>query len=98
MAETKWPAPASKVLSSYKDRALQKENSGKDSPNKFSHVSLFYFGFPKIGIFSVVYAPTVWCKGEAIGWKKLEVTSTDGATNFSESTSVVKLYPYKGGK
>lgn len=41
MAETKWHAPSTKVLSSYKDRALQKENSGKDSPNKFSHVSLF---------------------------------------------------------
>ncbi|XP_061480486.1 signal-induced proliferation-associated 1-like protein 2 isoform X5 [Rhineura floridana] len=36
--ETKWHAPSTKVLSSYKDRALQKENSGKDSPNKFSHI------------------------------------------------------------
>uniref|UniRef100_A0A8D2LUQ1 Signal induced proliferation associated 1 like 2 n=1 Tax=Varanus komodoensis TaxID=61221 RepID=A0A8D2LUQ1_VARKO len=33
-----WHAPSTKVLSSYKDRALQKENSGKDSPNKFSHI------------------------------------------------------------
>uniref|UniRef100_A0A8D2Q866 Signal induced proliferation associated 1 like 2 n=1 Tax=Varanus komodoensis TaxID=61221 RepID=A0A8D2Q866_VARKO len=37
-SETKWHAPSTKVLSSYKDRALQKENSGKDSPNKFSHI------------------------------------------------------------
>ncbi|XP_063162889.1 signal-induced proliferation-associated 1-like protein 2 isoform X1 [Candoia aspera] len=36
--ETKWHAPSTKVLSSYKDRALQKENNGKDSPNKFSHI------------------------------------------------------------
>uniref|UniRef100_A0ABM5FW11 Signal-induced proliferation-associated 1-like protein 2 isoform X6 n=1 Tax=Pogona vitticeps TaxID=103695 RepID=A0ABM5FW11_9SAUR len=38
MSETKWHAPSTKVLSSYKDRALQKESSGKDSPNKFSHI------------------------------------------------------------
>nr|XP_056709306.1 signal-induced proliferation-associated 1-like protein 2 [Euleptes europaea] len=37
-SEIKWHAPSTKVLSSYKDRALQKENSGKDSPNKFSHI------------------------------------------------------------
>uniref|UniRef100_A0A803TCN3 Signal induced proliferation associated 1 like 2 n=1 Tax=Anolis carolinensis TaxID=28377 RepID=A0A803TCN3_ANOCA len=37
-SETKWHAPSTKVLSSYKDRALQKESSGKDSPNKFSHI------------------------------------------------------------
>ncbi|XP_060098950.1 signal-induced proliferation-associated 1-like protein 2 isoform X4 [Heteronotia binoei] len=37
-SETKWHAPSTKVLSSYKDRALQKENSDKDSPNKFSHI------------------------------------------------------------
>ncbi|XP_062980442.1 signal-induced proliferation-associated 1-like protein 2 isoform X4 [Elgaria multicarinata webbii] len=37
-SETKWHAPSTKVLNSYKDRALQKENSGKDSPNKFSHI------------------------------------------------------------
>ncbi|KAJ6664673.1 hypothetical protein lerEdw1_006246 [Lerista edwardsae] len=36
--ETKWHAPSTKVLSTYKDRALQKESSGKDSPNKFSHI------------------------------------------------------------
>ncbi|KAK9411782.1 signal-induced proliferation-associated 1-like 2 [Crotalus adamanteus] len=36
--EMKWHAPSTKVLSSYKDRALQKENNGKDSPNKFSHI------------------------------------------------------------
>uniref|UniRef100_A0A8C5SVE4 Signal induced proliferation associated 1 like 2 n=1 Tax=Laticauda laticaudata TaxID=8630 RepID=A0A8C5SVE4_LATLA len=33
-----WHVPSTKVLSSYKDRALQKENNGKDSPNKFSHI------------------------------------------------------------
>ncbi|XP_048342069.1 signal-induced proliferation-associated 1-like protein 2 isoform X3 [Sphaerodactylus townsendi] len=38
LSETKWHAPSTKVLSSYKDRALQKENNGKDSPNKFSHI------------------------------------------------------------
>ncbi|XP_029140721.1 signal-induced proliferation-associated 1-like protein 2 [Protobothrops mucrosquamatus] len=36
--EMKWHAPSTKVLSSYKDRALQKENNGKESPNKFSHI------------------------------------------------------------
>lgn len=41
LAEAKWHAPSTKVLSSYKDRALQKEGSGKESPNKLSHVSLF---------------------------------------------------------
>lgn len=40
LAEAKWHAPSTKVLSSYKDRALQKEGSGKESPNKLSHVSL----------------------------------------------------------
>lgn len=44
MAETKWHAPSTKVLSSYKDRALQKEGSGKESPNKLSHVSLLLGG------------------------------------------------------
>ncbi|KAJ7416603.1 hypothetical protein WISP_70114 [Willisornis vidua] len=38
MAETKWHTPSTKVLSSYKDRALQKEGSGKESPNKLSHI------------------------------------------------------------
>ncbi|XP_021151817.2 signal-induced proliferation-associated 1-like protein 2 isoform X2 [Columba livia] len=37
-SETKWHAPSTKVLSSYKDRALQKEGSGKESPNKLSHI------------------------------------------------------------
>ncbi|XP_059571425.1 signal-induced proliferation-associated 1-like protein 2 isoform X3 [Alligator mississippiensis] len=37
-AETKWHAPSTKVLSSYKDRALQKEGTGKDSPSKLSHI------------------------------------------------------------
>lgn len=41
MAETKWHAPSTKILSSYKDRALQKDGSGKESPNKLSHVSLY---------------------------------------------------------
>lgn len=41
LAEAKWHAPSTKVLSSYKDRALQKEGSGKESPNKLSHVSIF---------------------------------------------------------
>ncbi|XP_040823931.1 signal-induced proliferation-associated 1-like protein 2 isoform X2 [Ochotona curzoniae] len=36
--ETKWHGPPSKVLSSYKDRALQKDGSCKDSPNKLSHI------------------------------------------------------------
>ncbi|XP_025770822.1 signal-induced proliferation-associated 1-like protein 2 [Puma concolor] len=35
--ETKWHGPPSKVLSSYKERALQKDSSCKDSPNKLSH-------------------------------------------------------------
>ncbi|KAM8817830.1 signal-induced proliferation-associated 1-like protein 2 isoform 1-T1 [Rhynchonycteris naso] len=34
--ETKWHGPHSKVLSSYKERALQKDGSCKDSPNKLS--------------------------------------------------------------
>uniref|UniRef100_A0A8D0GG30 Signal induced proliferation associated 1 like 2 n=1 Tax=Sphenodon punctatus TaxID=8508 RepID=A0A8D0GG30_SPHPU len=33
-----WHAPSTKVLSPYKDRTIQKENSGKDSPNKLSHI------------------------------------------------------------
>ncbi|XP_053878971.1 signal-induced proliferation-associated 1-like protein 2 isoform X2 [Malaclemys terrapin pileata] len=37
-AETKWHAPSTKVLSSYKDRALPKEGNGKDSPSKLSHI------------------------------------------------------------
>lgn len=57
MAETKWHSSSTKVLSTYKNRALQKENSGKDSPNKFSHVSLFLLKFPTTGIFS-----STWCK------------------------------------
>ncbi|XP_019405402.1 PREDICTED: signal-induced proliferation-associated 1-like protein 2 isoform X2 [Crocodylus porosus] len=36
--ETKWHAPSTKILSSYKDRALQKEGTGKDSPSKLSHI------------------------------------------------------------
>ncbi|CAO2609376.1 Signal-induced proliferation-associated 1-like protein 2 [Lemmus lemmus] len=38
LPETKWHGPPSKVLSSYKERALQKDGSCKDSPNKLSHV------------------------------------------------------------
>uniref|UniRef100_A0A803YD57 Signal induced proliferation associated 1 like 2 n=1 Tax=Meleagris gallopavo TaxID=9103 RepID=A0A803YD57_MELGA len=37
-SETKWHAPSTKILSSYKDRALQKDGSGKESPNKLSHI------------------------------------------------------------
>lgn len=47
----KWHAPSTKVLSSYKDRALQKENNGKESPNKFSHVSFFTWEFSKRNLF-----------------------------------------------
>ncbi|XP_036881460.1 signal-induced proliferation-associated 1-like protein 2 isoform X3 [Manis javanica] len=36
--ETKWHGPPSKVLSSYKERALQKDGNCKDSPNKLSHI------------------------------------------------------------
>ncbi|XP_069854235.1 signal-induced proliferation-associated 1-like protein 2 isoform X2 [Dipodomys merriami] len=36
--ETKWHGPPSKVLSSYKERALQKDGSCKDSPNKLCHM------------------------------------------------------------
>ncbi|XP_066092286.1 signal-induced proliferation-associated 1-like protein 2 isoform X2 [Saccopteryx bilineata] len=36
--ETRWHGPPSKVLSSYKERALQKDESCKDSPNKLSHI------------------------------------------------------------
>ncbi|KAB1271057.1 Signal-induced proliferation-associated 1-like protein 2 [Camelus dromedarius] len=36
--ETKWHGPSSKVLSSYKERALQKDGGCKDSPNKLSHI------------------------------------------------------------
>nr|XP_012593683.1 signal-induced proliferation-associated 1-like protein 2 isoform X3 [Microcebus murinus] len=36
--ETKWHGPPSKVLSSYKERALQKDGSCKESPNKLSHI------------------------------------------------------------
>lgn len=38
LSETKWHGPPSKVLSSYKERALQKDGSCKDSPNKLSHI------------------------------------------------------------
>nr|XP_045005266.1 signal-induced proliferation-associated 1-like protein 2 isoform X2 [Jaculus jaculus] len=38
LSETKWHGAPSKVLSSYKDRALQKEAACKDSPSKLSHV------------------------------------------------------------
>ncbi|XP_049644871.1 signal-induced proliferation-associated 1-like protein 2 isoform X1 [Suncus etruscus] len=37
-SETKWHGPPSKVLSSYKERVLQKDGSCKDSPNKLSHI------------------------------------------------------------
>ena len=40
VTETKWHVPPSKVLSSYKERGLQKDGGCKDSPNKLSHVSL----------------------------------------------------------
>ncbi|XP_074846275.1 signal-induced proliferation-associated 1-like protein 2 isoform X9 [Carettochelys insculpta] len=36
--ETKWHAPSTKVLGSYKDRAIPKEGSVKDSPSKLSHI------------------------------------------------------------
>uniref|UniRef100_A0A250Y816 Signal-induced proliferation-associated 1-like protein 2 n=1 Tax=Castor canadensis TaxID=51338 RepID=A0A250Y816_CASCN len=36
--ETKWHGPPSKHFSSYKERALQKDGSCKDSPNKLSHL------------------------------------------------------------
>ncbi|KAM5206289.1 signal-induced proliferation-associated 1-like protein 2 isoform 1-T3 [Hipposideros larvatus] len=36
--ETKWHGPPAKVLSSYKERALQKDGSCKDSPSKLSHI------------------------------------------------------------
>lgn len=39
VTETKWHGPPSKVLSSYKERVLQKDGSCKESPNKLSHVS-----------------------------------------------------------
>ncbi|XP_027626660.1 signal-induced proliferation-associated 1-like protein 2 [Tupaia chinensis] len=35
--ETKWHGPSSKLLSSYKERALQKDGSGTESPSKLSH-------------------------------------------------------------
>uniref|UniRef100_A0A8D2JEA0 Signal induced proliferation associated 1 like 2 n=1 Tax=Sciurus vulgaris TaxID=55149 RepID=A0A8D2JEA0_SCIVU len=38
LPETKWHGPPSKVLGSYKERALQKEGSCRDSPSKLSHV------------------------------------------------------------
>ncbi|OBS65893.1 hypothetical protein A6R68_05568, partial [Neotoma lepida] len=38
LPETKWHGPPSKVLSAYKERALQKDGSCKDSPNKLSHI------------------------------------------------------------
>ncbi|XP_040098672.1 signal-induced proliferation-associated 1-like protein 2 isoform X1 [Oryx dammah] len=37
-AETKWHGLPSKVLSSYKERGLQKDGGCKDSPNKLSHI------------------------------------------------------------
>uniref|UniRef100_A0A8C2V0J2 Signal induced proliferation associated 1 like 2 n=1 Tax=Chinchilla lanigera TaxID=34839 RepID=A0A8C2V0J2_CHILA len=37
LTESKWHGPPSKVLSAYKERALQKDGSCKDSPNKLSH-------------------------------------------------------------
>ncbi|XP_030053993.1 signal-induced proliferation-associated 1-like protein 2 [Microcaecilia unicolor] len=37
--ETKWHIPSMKILSSYKDQALQKENCGKDSPNKHTYIA-----------------------------------------------------------
>ncbi|XP_023378818.1 signal-induced proliferation-associated 1-like protein 2 [Pteropus vampyrus] len=36
--ETRWPGASSKVLNSYKERALQKDRSCKDSPSKLSHI------------------------------------------------------------
>lgn len=41
-AETKWHGTSSKVLSSYQERALQKDGSCRDSPSKLSHVSLCF--------------------------------------------------------
>ncbi|XP_047376197.1 signal-induced proliferation-associated 1-like protein 2 isoform X1 [Sciurus carolinensis] len=38
LPETKWHGPPSKVLGSYKERALQKEGSCRDSPSQLSHV------------------------------------------------------------
>ncbi|XP_055473521.1 signal-induced proliferation-associated 1-like protein 2 isoform X2 [Psammomys obesus] len=38
LPDTKWHGPPSKVLSSYKERGLQRDGSCKDSPNKLSHV------------------------------------------------------------
>ncbi|XP_028623546.1 signal-induced proliferation-associated 1-like protein 2 isoform X2 [Grammomys surdaster] len=38
LPETKWHGPPSKVLSSYKERVLQKDGSCKESPNKLSHI------------------------------------------------------------
>ncbi|XP_041106737.1 signal-induced proliferation-associated 1-like protein 2 isoform X2 [Polyodon spathula] len=35
--DAKWHIPSTKILNSLKDKGLQKETSGKDSPNKFSH-------------------------------------------------------------
>ncbi|XP_053567097.1 signal-induced proliferation-associated 1-like protein 2 isoform X4 [Bombina bombina] len=37
-SETKWHVSSTKMLSSYKERGLQKESSGKISPNKYSHI------------------------------------------------------------
>ncbi|XP_075388206.1 signal-induced proliferation-associated 1-like protein 2 isoform X2 [Tenrec ecaudatus] len=36
--DAKWHGPPSKVRTSYKERALQKDGSCKDSPNKLSHM------------------------------------------------------------
>ncbi|KAM6176617.1 signal-induced proliferation-associated 1-like protein 2 isoform 2-T2 [Erethizon dorsatum] len=38
LTESKWHGPPSKVLNTYKERALQKDGSCKDSPNKLSHI------------------------------------------------------------
>ncbi|XP_043943107.1 signal-induced proliferation-associated 1-like protein 2 [Protopterus annectens] len=38
-AETKWHTQATKISSSYKDRSLQKDSPGKDSPNRLTHIA-----------------------------------------------------------
>ncbi|XP_064411838.1 signal-induced proliferation-associated 1-like protein 2 isoform X3 [Latimeria chalumnae] len=38
-SDAKWHVPSTKILSSYKDRGLQKEIGIKDSPNKLSHTA-----------------------------------------------------------
>lgn len=89
MAETKWHAPSTKVLSTYKDRALQKDSCGKDSPNKFSHVSSSTQGFPQTRVFFTFLM-------QRAGYKLKKIA--DHGWIFVECVCIVIIFPYSYGK